>query len=121
MAHKINLNIEERIHFPEILPGNGRLIEMEVVKNLTSRVRFSAKEIEEYELRDLKDGRVVWDEPKAKERQFQFEDSEILIIQKGIKTLDAQGRVTIFNLDLAKKFKAIKVKPRDNETDNQQD
>jgi len=105
MTKPIVLTVPERLNFPEILPARGKTIEMEIVKNLIERVRFLPEEIEECEMADLPDGRVKWNNNKAKPREFQFESSEIAVIQKGIKALDDMENVSLRTLELVKKFK----------------
>jgi len=107
---KLNLSIAERLHFTELLPRAAGIIEMEIIRGLKERVRFTPKEIDEFELRDLRNGSVVWDGSKAKLREFRFEDSEIKLIKKGVQILDKEERVTDEILDLAKKILSIKTK-----------
>lgn len=116
MAKKMTLSISDRLNFPSLLPSQGKIVEMEIVRNLKERVKLTPAEIEEYEVRDISRGgfaSVIWDGKKAKDREFRFENSEIEIIQKGIKKLDQDGEIQESNLDLAKKFKAIKIEKKE--------
>jgi hypothetical protein len=108
MAKKVILSISERLVFGSLLPQNGKMIEMEIVKNLTRKVSFAPEEIEEFQLKDMPNGSVMWNKTTAKEREFSFEESEIKVIQKGIAMADEKEAITSFNLDLAKKFQNIK-------------
>jgi hypothetical protein len=108
---KINLAVVDRIYFPAILPQQGKTIEMMSVKLMAERVRFTPEEIEEYELKDNANGSVRWNQGKAREREFRFEDSEIEIIFKGAEILDVQERMTVPILKVLEKFpKPRKVK-----------
>jgi len=104
---KLILSVKERLQFPGMLPHQGGLIEMELVKSLINKVKFTASEIEEYSMRDLVNGSVQWDSKTAKDREFKFEDSEIRVIKKGVEMLDQRKEITIDNLDLVKRLLAI--------------
>jgi hypothetical protein len=108
LTKKIVLSVADRFNLQSLLPKNGRMVEMEIVKNITDRVRFSPSEIEEYEIRDLDNGSVIWNSKTAKETEYRFEDSEITVLQKGVNTCDKNSEITQSNLDLAKRILALK-------------
>lgn len=109
---KLNLSVMDRLQFKTLLPKEGRLIEMELVTSLKEKVRFSPAEIEEFELRDLPNGSVIWNGAKAKEREYRFEDSEITVLQRGSSLADQEAKITNDNLPLAKRILAIKLKTK---------
>jgi len=113
MAKKITLSILERLQLPTLLLRSGRMIEMEIVQQVREHIRFTPQEIEQYELRDLASGGVAWNNLKAKEREFLFEDSVIRVIQKGIELADQNEQITQHNLALAKRIQEIKVAKKD--------
>jgi hypothetical protein len=46
-------------------------------------------------------------------REFRFESFEITLIQEGVRILDGKKLIEPFNLDLAKKFRAINIKTKE--------
>lgn len=113
MTTKVIMSVIERIHFSSILPRNGSIVEMELAENLSKRIAFLPTEIEEFEIVNLPDGRITWNILKAKLREFRFESFEITLIQEGVRILDGKKLIEPFNLDLAKKFRAIVIKPKE--------
>lgn len=83
---------------------------MDIVKSLQEKIRFKPGEIDEYELKDLSDGRVSWNKAKAKDKEFILEDSEIRVLQKGVDILDKEKRITLDLVDLAKRILDINKK-----------
>ena len=104
------LSVFERIHFESILPQNGTVAEMDLAVSLTKRVNFLPKEIEEYGIVNLPDGRTAWIDKKAKSREFSFESYEMLFIQQGARKLEELKLVARYNKDLVKRFLAIVIK-----------
>jgi hypothetical protein len=109
---KLTLSVPERLQLNTLLLTKGMMIEMKISIGIRDKVHFTPAEIEEYGLRDLPGGRVGWNLLKAKDREFSFEDSEILNIQKGIKEKDLQAQITQENFDLAKRINDIKIKSK---------
>lgn len=107
---KITLSVLERLQITTLLPQNGGLIEMGLVKEIRDKVKFSAEEIEEYQLRDIENGSVVWNPAKAKLREYTFADSEIQVLKKGVDEADKRGAITLHNLDLAQMISKMKAK-----------
>lgn len=115
---KLILSVKERLQFPGMLPHQGGLIEMELVKSIITKVNFTAEEIDEFSMRDLTNGSVQWDRKSAKDREFKFENSEIRIIKKGVELLDQCKEITIDNLDTVKRLLTLKEEEDPKNTSN---
>jgi len=83
---------------------------MTIVRSLQEKIKFTPKEIKEFELKDLKDGRVSWNRAKEKDRTFPLEEPEIRVLQKGIDFLDKEQKMTLELVDLAKRIMDINKK-----------
>lgn len=103
----LTLSVLERLQFPDLLPKAGKIIEMELARSIIEKVRLDAREVGEYGLRDTPDGRITWDQDKAKDKDVILEDSEIKMLQGTIRTMDKEGRVTLESLVLVKKLLEI--------------
>ena len=104
----INLSVVDRLQIHTFLPKSGGMVEMEIAKSITDRVRFSIKEIEDFEMKDGGDGSVSWNLKKEVPLTVALEDSEYQLLLKGVDMSDASKVITNQNFDLAKKIRNIK-------------
>lgn len=110
----LHLSILDRLQSFSVLPKQGKIIEMEIAKNISEKLRPTSKEINDWQIVDLPDGRVNWNSKKAVEKPYNFEDAEFSILQKGAELLEASGSVTMDNLELVKKIQAAAAKSNTN-------
>ena len=106
MRKILNLSIPDRILLPVIYPQSGGMIEMEFVKSLHDKIKFTPSEIEEYELQDRPNGTVVWNTSKAKDAktEIELEEVEIQMLQRGIEKLDKEKKITLSMIDLVRRI-----------------
>lgn len=112
MAKKIkkttlSLTIKERVLLPGILPNSGRKIEMILVRDLLEKIEFTPLEIAEFNLKDLGDGRIVWDPRKEKPLEIELTSQQVELLQKAGNALDEAGKVTTDNLPVLEKIDAL--------------
>jgi len=105
----LTLSVLERLQFPDMLPKAGKIIEMELARSIIDKIRLDANEIGDYGLRDTPDGRIIWDQDKAKDKEVGFEESEIKMLHGAIRVMDKEGRVTVELLPLVKKLLGIEL------------
>lgn len=103
----LSLTIKERVLLPGILPSSGRKIEMILVRDLLERVEFTPLEIAEFNLKDLGDGRIVWDPRKEKPLEIELTSQQVELLKKAGNALDEAGKVTTDNLSLLEKIDAL--------------
>lgn len=113
MAKKITLSIYERLQFPSLSLQNGDKKDMLAVRIIEDKVKIPAKEQEEIELVQLPDGSTKWNGIKAKNKEFSFEEIEIMYIQAGLAQTDSQRRLNRHNLDLYLKLEKWTSEPED--------
>lgn len=114
MATKVVLTVLERILFPSIMPQRGNTVSLELGLAIKKRVSFTPEEVKEYSIVYLPDGRTVRKPEKDNVlREFRFENYELLHIQQGARFLDENRMVEERNLELVKKFLAIKIKTKE--------
>lgn len=97
---KIKLSIYERLWFPSLSLQNGDKKDMLAVRIIEDKIKIAPKEQEEIELVQLPNGSTKWNGIKAKDKEFTFEDIEIMYIQAGLAQADSQKRLNKDNLDL---------------------
>lgn len=113
MSKKITLSIYERLQFPSLSLQNGDKRDWLAVRIIEDKVKISVKEQEEIELVQLPDGSTKWNGIKAKNKEFSFEDIEIMYIQAGLVQADSQKRLTRYNFDLYLKLEKWVSEPED--------
>ena len=109
---KVVLSVEERLYFPALKLPHGSMVENDMASALIARVAMTEAEKKDYEMEGLPDGRISWNQQKAKLREFMFESYEILLIQQGIKMLDERKAIPSFANALAKKLLDVTVVPK---------
>jgi len=105
----LKLNIAERIALLNVLPSEGNVVTLRVVRELQSKLSFSEEELKEWKIKNRvqPDGRalITWDSDFTNETK----DIEIGEVAKGIiveqlKQLESQKRLRMEMLDLYEKF-----------------
>ena len=81
---------------------------MDLVQAIRDKIKFTAAEVDEMELRDLSDGSIKWDVFKETEKEFDFEDSEMSLLQKGVRFHDEHETITEDTLATAKRLLSLK-------------
>ena len=88
----IEMTIPERLYTMGILPQEGSFLTLRVIRELTSKVGFSADEIDTYELKEI-DGRVEWNPNIKTTKDIEFLDSELDIIKLSLIKLDKEEKL----------------------------
>jgi len=108
----MKLNIPERLALSSLLPQQGGVITLRVVKELQNKLDFTDEEVEEYEVKNmtLPDGRttIKWN-PKLTAEKKDIKDIKISKIEKSVITrqlrqLDSQNQLHISMLPIYDKF-----------------
>lgn len=104
---KLTLSVKDRLELPAIFPDKGGFIQQEIVESIKVLIRFTPAELEDYKLKDLPDGRIIWDNTKAKDCEFKFEDSAIEVMKKGVDNLDKNESIPSALFPLCKRIREI--------------
>ncbi len=105
----MELNIAERIALLNILPFEGNIITLRVVRELQSELSFTEDEIKQWKIKNTMqpDGRgvVVWDSDfTAKTKDIKIGDTAKGVIVEQLKKLEQQQKLRLEMLDLYEKF-----------------
>jgi len=105
---KYALNIAERIALLNILPAQGNLVTLKIVRDLQSRLSFSEEEVKKYKIKSTPapgGATVVWDSDFAKEtKEIEIGDIAMDVIVEQLKMLEGQKRLRLEMLDLYERF-----------------
>jgi len=102
------LNISERIALLNILPAQGNLVTLKIVRDLQSRLSFSEEEVKKYKIKSTPvpgGATVVWDSDFAKEtKEIEIGDIAMDVIVEQLKMLEGTKRLRLEMLDLYERF-----------------
>jgi len=105
---KYRLNIAERIALLNILPIEGNLVTLKIIRELQSNLSFSEEEVKHYKIKSTPASggvTVTWDSDFAKEtKEIEIGDIAKGIITEQLKAFDEQKRLRLEMLDLYEKF-----------------
>lgn len=101
-----DLTVLERIELQIVLPKEGKYIEMTLAGRIVEKIKLTSEEIESYELKELPDNRgIQGKEWRDKETSvFEFTDNELKLVQKELKKLDEEGKLSLSLIKLYDKF-----------------
>ena len=101
----MNLNTFERLTLLNILPREGNITTLKIVRELNERVSFTAEEHESLKLTFSEDGKQVrWDRNADKEVEFVFNGVETKMIVERLESLNKAEKLTAEHLSLYEKF-----------------
>ncbi len=102
----MNLTIKDRIIMVDLLPEQGGMIDMILVKSISDKVALTAKEITDFSV--VQEGNSVkWDQSKDTGVEIGFEMSEIELLKRRVQELDASKSITMRTFDLCLKIKEL--------------
>lgn len=104
---QITLSIKERLELPSVLPERGGFVQQEIVSLIKEKIRLSPEEIEELKIQDLPDGRIIWDKEKEKSVDYEFEDSFVEVMKKGVDALDKAETIHHTQFAICKKIREL--------------
>lgn len=94
MKKTVKLSVLDRLIIPQLLPKQGRIIEMTITQSIVEYVQFSPKEISEFGLKDTGKG-TEWNQNSAREIDVELTKEQAELLLKGITTKDDNGEVTL--------------------------
>jgi hypothetical protein len=105
----MELNIAERIALLNILPPEGNIITLRVVRELQGKLSFTEEELKEWKIKNRvqPDGRalITWDSDFTnKTKDIKIGEVANGIIVEQLKMLESQKRLRLEMLDLYEKF-----------------
>jgi len=99
------LHVKERALLLGLLPKQGDVIKMKVIKQLLDRIGFDKDEIASLSIKfDSSTGHTTWSEDADKGVVFDLDDIEIEIIKTALGEI--KDKITIDQLDLWELFMA---------------
>lgn len=105
----MNLNIPERIALLGVLPQQGNVITLRIIRELQTRLSFTEEELEHYNIKNHTnpDGsaRVTWDpELTNEEKDISIGESAKGVIKGQLIKLNSQNQLHVTMIPLYEKF-----------------
>lgn len=100
----MKLSIKDRLLIGQLLPKQGKRIEMIIAQSIIESINFTSKEITDFEIKDVDGGGVRWNTAKSIEADFPFTTEQLDLLKVGIKKLDDEAQFTIDLLPLYDKI-----------------
>jgi len=106
---KYKLNVVERIALLNILPFEGNVVTLKIIKDLQSNLSFSEEEMKRFKMKNIRrpDGGTfaVWDADLGEEtKEIEIGDVAKDIIVEQLKALEGRKKLRMEMLTLYEKF-----------------
>ena len=98
----MKFNVSARLRLLGILPEQGNLLTLKIVRELREALSFSEKEHKDMNI-VFKDDRITWSD-KAKDKTIKFGDQGKELVEKRLRELNDKDELTLPDLDLWEKF-----------------
>ena len=101
----MELSIEERLLLLMILPREGDITTIKIVRQLREALSFSEHEHELFGMMfQTEDGRVEWDQEKAVDVDIPFGPQAMKVIVEVLEKLNKDGKLSEHHISLYDKF-----------------
>lgn len=104
----MNLSIKDRLMLNAILPVEGGIITMLVVKQIQKSIAIMPEEVKEFNIQE-KNGNLTFSEKGLTEKKsITFDDSEIEVIRTQLRKMDSEQKITLDHIDVYQMFMSEK-------------
>ena len=105
----MELNIPERIALLQILPAEGSMITLRVIRELQNKLSFTADELKAYKIENhpVSDGgaMITWDTNfTATTKDIELNEAEVGIISNQLRRLESMGRLHMSMFSIYERF-----------------
>lgn len=106
---KLTLDFKERLVFASILTSKGKILDMKVREDLTSRIPLSQEELTGAGL-VVESENYKWDDKKAEKykKEFDLSGAEVEYLKKCVNELEKNEQVDPNNLSVCVKVRDLK-------------
>jgi hypothetical protein len=100
----MRLSIAERAALLGILPREGNIVTLRIVRDLKGALSFSEEEIREAEIQTTAEGWVFWNPAKAIESEIEIGPTALGVIRDSLKAANDKGKLTETTAGLYERF-----------------
>ena len=99
----VKLNVGERMMVLSVLPKEGSIVTVRLIRELISKLGASAKDFDEYEIKQ-NDGGITFNEKGTIPIEFSFNEVEVELVRKSLKELDSKDKLVPDMISVWEKF-----------------
>jgi hypothetical protein len=99
----MKLNIMDRLMLLSILPAEGNLITLKLVRDIKNELSFSEKEIKKIGFKQDETG-INWENNINIEKDIKIGDTMKDVIKKQFEELDKENKLNMEHLEIAERF-----------------
>jgi len=101
---KHELSVKDRLVLLNILPEQSSLATIRIVRELREELSFSEEEHAATNMRNVDDGRLMWDEGRVPDKAIEVGPKAAGVIRDALAKLDKSDELTMDHLDLCDEF-----------------
>ncbi len=99
----MDLTIMDRVLLLNILPAEGSITTLRIVRQLREDLSFSEKDHEDFKL-VVEDGQIKWDPALATTKSIEFGKKAEKLVVEALQKLSRDNKLTLQYVDLYSKF-----------------
>ena len=100
----MKLKIHDRLLVLNILPKEGNLVTVRLLKDILGKIGLAGDEIKDWKVQSRPNNQVIWDNTKQTEKEIEVSDSERELIFAKLEELNKASKLTLEQLNLYDKF-----------------
>lgn len=98
------LNVLDRIAILQILPAEGDIVTLRVLRELKTKLSFTDVEFAEFELKEETPGSYTWNKVGAEGKEFELGEKTTNVIKDAFLDWDKRKQLKPYHLDTYDKF-----------------
>ena len=100
----MKLTVRERLILSSILPQEGDILTLRILRKLQSDLSFSEEELKLYKFETLEGGMIRWDNTIEQEKEVEVGEKANDIIVLALSKLNEQKKLKMEHLDIYDRF-----------------
>ena len=99
----MELNVGHRIRLLNILPEQGNLLTIKIVRQLREELSFTEEEHQKFAVK-IEGNRLMWDADNLETKSVEFGPKATELVEKRLRELNDEDKLTVGDLELWEMF-----------------
>ncbi len=100
----MKFEVEDRLVILNVLPKEGDIMTVRILRDLALKMGLTAKEQEDIEIKELPNGQIKWNLEKAKAKEIEILDPEKKAIADALEEFNKQKKLNFGQIKLYELF-----------------